>query len=268
MDDKHCQIMVGFPEMWAPVYNKYKLFFDCAVKLAQISTEMNRTPVQGSLLQIVGRMAAAAANTHGALLTLVLNGYGHDAMRLARSLFEVEINIIRLKAHPAEIEDFSDYHHIHQKRRYDMFSDQQKERFPQERYDEMMSAYNSVLPRFATGRNKARPRNEWCRVSLYDRAKEAGPEHLDLYKTFYGQASSMHHVDFGGLAAQSDASMQADMAPSWACLEDALVATGCALRSVGLYDEMARIGLKERIESGPGADYVGAVKALQLAGAP
>jgi alanine racemase len=51
-------------------------------------------------------MAAAASNTHGALLTLVLNGYGHDAMKVARSLFEIEINIIRLKAHPDEIEDF------------------------------------------------------------------------------------------------------------------------------------------------------------------
>lgn len=252
----------------APVYNKYKLFFDCSAKLAQISTEMNRTPVRGSLLQIVGRMAAVAANTHGALLTLVLNGYGHDAMRLARSLFEVEINITHLKVHPEEIEDFLEYHHVQQKQRCDMFSDEQKKQFPRERYNQMMRDYNRVLPRFATRRNKARPRNEWCRVSLYDRAKGAGSQYLDLYRIFYGQASSMHHVDFSGLAAQSDANVLADMAPSWACLEDALLATGCALRSVGLYDEMAGLGFKERIESGPGNDYITAVKALPVACTP
>jgi hypothetical protein len=262
MEDTPCQVTAGFPEMWTPVYNKYKLFFDCAAKLAPITTEMIRTPVQGRLLQIIGRMAAAAANTHGALLTLVLNGYGHDAMKLARSLFEIEINIVRLKAHPQEIEDFLDYHHIQQKQRYDTFSDEQKKRFPQERYDQMMSAYNSVLPRFATGRDKTRPRNEWCSESLYDRAKEAGPQYLDLYRMFYGQASSMHHLDIGGIAAHSDANMLADMAPSWACLDDALVATGCALRSVDLYDEMANLGFKERIEAGPAADYVAACKRL------
>jgi hypothetical protein len=52
------------------------------------------------------------------------------------------------------------------------------------------------------------------------------------------------------------------MAPSWACLDDALVATGCALRSVDLYDEMANLGFKERIEAGPAADYVAACKRL------
>lgn len=262
-----CQIVAGFPEMWTPVYNKYKLFFDCAGKLAPIATEMMGTPVQGPLLQIIGRMAAAASNTHGALLTLVLNGYGHDAMKLARSLFEIEINIIRLKAHPEEIEDFLGYHFIRQKQLYDMFSDERKKRVPQERHDRIMSDYNSVLGRFTTGRNKTRPRNEWCSESLYKRAKEAGPQYLDLYRMFYGQASSMHHLDFAGIAAHSDADMLADMAPSWVCLDDALVATACALRSINHYDEIANLGFKERIESGPAADYVAAVKAARAGSA-
>jgi hypothetical protein len=64
---------------------------------------------------MVGQVTAAAANTHGAILTLVLNGYGHDAMKLARSLFEIELNILRLKAHPDEISDFVDYSIIQQK---------------------------------------------------------------------------------------------------------------------------------------------------------
>jgi hypothetical protein len=267
MEETPCQIIAGFPEMWTPVWNKYKLFFGCAVKLAPITTEMIRTPVQGRLLQIIGRMAAAAANTHGALLTLVLNGYGHDAMKLARSLFEIELNIVRLKAHPEEIEDFLGYHFIRQKHLYDMFSDEQKKRVPQECYDRMISAYNSALGRFTTARNKTRPRNGWCSESLYKRAKEAGPQYLDLYRTFYGQASSTHHLDFGGIAAQSDANMLADMAPSWACIDDALVATGSALRSISHYDEIANLGFKERIESGPFADYVAACKSLQAASA-
>src|SRR5271170_934356 len=95
----------GFPEMWQPVYQKYKLFFDCATKLQPLLQEIFSTPVEGNLALITGHLAAAAANSHGALLTLVLNGYGHDAVKLARSLFEIEMNIIRLKDHPDEIED-------------------------------------------------------------------------------------------------------------------------------------------------------------------
>jgi hypothetical protein len=120
-----------------------------------------------------------------------------------------------------------------------------------------------TLGRFATGRDKTRPRNEWCRDSLYERAKEAGLEYLDLYRMFYRQASSMYHLDFGGVVAQSDANMLADMAPSWACLDDALVATGCTLRAINLYDEIANLGFKERIENGPMADYVTACQSLQ-----
>lgn len=252
----------GFPEMWTPVYAKYKLFFDAAVKLAPIATEIIKTPVKGPLLHTVGRMAAAAANTHGALLTLVLNGYGHDAIKLGRSLFEIEINIIHLRAHPDEIEDFLGYHHIRQRQYYDLLSDEEKRNVPRKRYNSMMSDYNAVLGRFASRRDKNRPRGQWCKVSLYDRAQKAGPYYLELYKTFYAHASSMHHLDFSGLVAYSDANMQADMAPSWEGIDVALSATGCAIRSIGYYDDVAKLGFKERIENGPLVDYLAACKRL------
>jgi hypothetical protein len=126
-----------------------------------------------------------------------------------------------------------------------------------------MGEYNSVLPRFATVRNPRRPRNEWCSVKLYQRAEEAGPGYVDLYRMFYGQASSMYHLDFGGIAAHSDENMQADMAPSWSCLDDALVATGSAVRTASLFDEMAALGFKERVESGPLSEFVEACKTLK-----
>lgn len=46
MKDMPPQVVAGFPEMWTPVHNKYKLFFDCAAKLAPITSEMIRSPVQ------------------------------------------------------------------------------------------------------------------------------------------------------------------------------------------------------------------------------
>jgi hypothetical protein len=252
----------GFPEMWQSVYDKYKGFFDCAFKLQPIVQDMLHAPVEGKLLHIVGRMAAAAANSYGALLTLSLNGYGHDAMKIARSLFEIELNILRLKAHPDELDDFLDYNFIQQKQLYDTFDDEQKKQVPPERYDQMMADYNRVLPRFLNDKKNQIPRNEWCKESLYKRAKEAGPEMLYLYRTFYRHASSMHHMDVGGVISNIDSEMHAHMAPSWEHVEDALIASGGILRCIGYFDEMANLGLKERLENGPNEEYVNACKAL------
>jgi len=248
--------------MWQPVYNKYKGFFDSAFTLQPIIRDMLNRPVEGHLLHIVGRMAAAAANSYGALLTLALNGYGHEAMKIARSLFEIELNILRLKTHPEEINDFLNFNFIQQKLLYDTFDEEQKQQIASEQYQRMMDDYNRVLPDFLLDKKNQIPRNEWCRETLYKRAKEAGPEMLFLYRTFYRHASSIHHMDVGGVISTIDSENHAHMAPSWEHIEDALVASGSVLRTIGYFDEMANLGLRERLETGPNEEYVKAVTAL------
>lgn len=174
MEQQRQVTAAGFPEMWQPVYNKYKPFFDCAFTLQSIVSEIIMTPIRGQLAQIIGQMSAAASNTYGAMLTLVLNGFGNDAMKLARSLFEIELNIRRLKNHPEELQDFLDYHFIQRKQLYDIFTDEQKKKMPSERHQEMMAEYNRGLPRFIKDKARQIPRSEWCRDSLFVRAKEAG----------------------------------------------------------------------------------------------
>jgi len=106
------EVVAGFPEFWTPVYRKYRGFFDCAQLLEPIVSDMIKTPVEGKLLLITGRLMAAAVNSYGALMTLVLNGYGMDAMKIARSIYETELNILRLKNHPEDLADFLDYNVI------------------------------------------------------------------------------------------------------------------------------------------------------------
>jgi hypothetical protein len=59
-----------------------------------------------------------------------------------------------------------------------------------------------------------------------------------------------------------DEDMNAIMAPSWEHLDDALVAASSVLRFVSYYDEMAQLGMQERIRSGPNEAYVAACKSL------
>jgi len=254
-------VAAGFPEMWQPVYDKYRLFFELAIKLQPIVNEMTQRPMSGQLSQIVCRMVLAAANTNGALLTLVLNGYGHDAMKLARGIYETELNIVRLKKHPDDIADFVGYLSIRNKQTYDLMNEEQQRQVSKEAYERMMTKYAEVLPRFATRRDKNRPRNEWCRVSIYERAKDAGL--LELHRTFYQWATSMHHGDIGGLSSQTDQEGKVDVAPSWSWLEIALVSGfGSLVRCLGHFDEMAQLGFKERLENGPNEDYAVALKGL------
>jgi len=115
-----------------------------------------------------------------------------------------------------------------------------------------------VLHRYATKSDPSRPRNEWCSQSLHARAKETGL--LDLYRAFYGPASSIHHLDFAGLAASSDDEHFADMAPSWEHLDTALTAIGSWYRCVVTYDEMGSLGFRDKLEQGPGSSFVQACK--------
>jgi hypothetical protein len=89
---------------------------------------------------------------------------------------------------------------------------------------------------------------------------------LPLHRIFYRQASSMHHADIGGLISQVDSDMNVASAPSWAWLEDALVTgLGSLVRCLNYFDEIAQLGFKERLESGPNEDYVAALKSLAAA---
>jgi hypothetical protein len=269
------EVTAGFPEFWKPVFSQYQHFFECAYELVPIVREMLMAPAKGDLLQSVGRMAAAAANSYGALLTLVLNGYGQDAMKIARSIYEVEVNIVWLKLHPEDVEDYIQYGHIQRKQLYDAMGEEQQKALASESYSRMMEDYTNALQRFGSRRDPSRPRNEWCKESLYERAKQAeeywqkelekeGIEHngISLHKTFYRVASSMHHMDVCGMFASTDSELNAIMAPSWEHLDDALVAAGSVIRCVSLFFEMAGLDMEERIRRGPSAKYAAACRAL------
>jgi len=63
-------------------------------------------------------------------------------------------------------------------------------------------------------------RSSWCAKSIAERARDVGL--TDKYRTFYSWASSMHHVDIGGVTAQVDGN-DADVAPSLKWIREALV---------------------------------------------
>lgn len=98
-------------------------------------------------------------------------------------------------------------------------------------------------------------------MSICDRAREAERQWkermaaegikdngLSLYRTFYRNASSMHHMHIGGVFAGMDENMNEHITPSWAHVDDALVPARSVLSCVSLYDDMAGLGMQERIQ--------------------
>ncbi len=73
------------------------------------------------LHKVMRHLAKMAANSLGALTTLLLNGYGHDGMKIARGIFETSVTIAYLRKHPDELEDYFDFQEILTKRRLDYY---------------------------------------------------------------------------------------------------------------------------------------------------
>jgi uncharacterized protein DUF5677 len=52
------------------------------------------------------------ANSVGAVLLLGLNGYGVDAIKIARTMFEAAVTLAYLRKHPDEFDDYFDFHFV------------------------------------------------------------------------------------------------------------------------------------------------------------
>jgi len=150
------EVTAGFPEMWKPVHDRYRLFFEAAMKVQPLVNEMLREPVTGELADIVAPLVFASCNSMGAMLTLFLNGYGHNAMKLARSIYEVEINTLWLRKHPEEVRDFLDFNIIQQKEIWDTMDEERQQAVPVQRRDKMMEEFKDALQRFGVGKGKTR----------------------------------------------------------------------------------------------------------------
>src|ERR1035441_6520508 len=99
----------------------------------------------------------------------------------------------------------------------------------------MDAEYAKVVSRFTGPKGKVR--NDWCAKNLRQRSEDVGMGMF--YPTFYGYASSIHHGDISGLAAQvstgklgdisglaaqvSTGKFRAETAPSFHAIRDALM---------------------------------------------
>ena len=105
--------------------------------------------------------------------------------------------------------------------------------------------YARVVPRFTDSRMKVR--NDWCVKNLRQRAEAVGMG--QLYPTFYGYASSIHHGDIAGLASQiTAAKFQTEVAPSLQATKEALVmGHNAVIAVISCFNEVANFELDAEV---------------------
>lgn len=81
------KVVAGFPDFWQRAHDRFPLFFKAAGDLAPLQNEIFRKPVSEPLHKVLRHIAKIVSNSMGAVIVLVLNEYGNDAIKVARSMF-------------------------------------------------------------------------------------------------------------------------------------------------------------------------------------
>ncbi len=193
---------------------KHEVTLRGSMDLVKISNEILYEPFAAPLHKVMRTIARVVVNSNGAVLTVATAGYGNDAAKIVRSMFEGAVTIAYLRKKPKLVFDYIDYHKVKLWESYlkEVAKDPDlAKRLGKERVAEMRKDHDVARPRFLN-KNKDLIAS-WCRVSIRQRAEDVGLG--EFYPKFYAQASGMTHLDMSGLLAQADPNkVDVEVAPS------------------------------------------------------
>jgi Family of unknown function (DUF5677) len=209
------EIEMGYRDFWPVVFQRYEGFCTLGPRVLPLVHEIFSQPHSEPLHKICRHLAKMTANSVGAVLLLGMNGYGYDALKLARTMFESAVTVAYLRKHPRELRDFMDFHFIvamNRHRYLEQYAPHKLKKVAREVIESTLKGYARVAPRFT---DKGRVRSRWCRYSFSRMCSEVNlAEH---YRSFYVLSSSLIHSDVSGIMAQADPEpgvLDVDIAPS------------------------------------------------------
>lgn len=141
---------------------------------------------------------------------LTVNGLGHGAMRILRSLLETAINVEYFRLHPDTFEDYQEWIHVERQREFEFVRKHAPEmhaELGEETIEQARKHMARVRPRFlARDRNgKSRGlRSGWSSLNLDQRAVETG--FVESYQLINPLASSFIHETMYGMVRHFNAS--------------------------------------------------------------
>ena len=237
------RITFGYPEFSKVFCAEYDSLIRTLGTVEKAVNETFSTPGKEPLHRICRHLAKAVANSFSAVLLLCGNGFGPDAMKIVRGMFESTLTIMYLKKHPKELQDFMDYHWISaMKRQRDTgkYAPELLKQITPEAIEAIENGYARVADRFRNKNGKVRLR--WSRKSLFEIAADVGMD--QHYFTVYGFGSALQHGDMSGIGMQLDQEpgiLDVDIAPSKRWIKEALIsAYTCFVTAMFEYIDLAR----------------------------
>jgi hypothetical protein len=146
--------------------------------------------------------AISLVNSSASVAILCDAGFGIDAVKIARGIFETYVTFKYLLVRPEELKDFLDFDAITRYKRLQLWKDKmpaQYAAFSTAKIESVTASYQSNRKRFV---RKDKVRSRWCKHDLAEMARVAGLQFL--YDIFYRHASLLHHNDPMGLAVSID----------------------------------------------------------------
>jgi hypothetical protein len=235
----------AFEAFRARMYEKYESSLRASMELVRLSNGLFNCPLCVPLHKVIRFIARIVVNSNGAVMALAVNGYGNDAMKVARSMFEGSVEVAYLRLHPELVDDYIDFPSIPRWQLYEYFVSTNPEcvkHIPAGRVDAMRHEFELTASRFRN--KKGALLGSWCRKSLRKMAEDVGLG--GWYPVFYTRASGMEHLDMSGIEAQKSRDMfEVEVAPSECCVKEALtVGFNFTFRVLCDFDDAANLGFK------------------------
>lgn len=233
---------VGYPDFWPIVLEKYKKFFLVTQGLGPTIDDLFSVAHTEPFHKVARHLAKMVTNSVGAVLLLGMNGYGIDAIKVARTMFESAVTLAYLRKHPDEFDEYLDFHFIVAMKRHrymEKHAPQHLKLVTPEALDSINKGYARVVSRFTVN---GRVRGRWSKRYFSQLCADVGLE--SHYLSFYALASNITHADISGVMAQADPEpevLDVDLAPSEQFLKEAFItAHGMFVLAVGEYIALAR----------------------------
>lgn len=232
------RVTFGHPEFWEKVQTKFEPFFPVADRLQTALrglTDAARPEVE-PYQKLILNLGIYSGVSMMELTTLVGNGFGLGAMKIARGMLENGINAEYLLRERASLDDYFLWHWVEQDKnlRYvEQYMPEACKTLDPEAIKEIEKEFTACKPRFVNVRGDIR--GSWCIHDLA--ARSAKTEFQEVYRLIYPIGSKLMHGTIGGLGLHFKPDQDVhriDVPPAldW-CGEALLAGHLCILRMVG-----------------------------------
>lgn len=194
----------GFPDFIPTVEAEYPRFFEVGPRVlnAMHSIADREYAAPAPHQRAILNLSMLAGISVIEIVTLTVNGLGHGAMRILRSLMETAINIEFFRLRPGAFEDYREWVHVERFRQIEFVRQHLQAVFATiepEIIASIQREMDRVRPRFEHLRRDGtiKLRGSWSAQNLAERAVVAG--FSETYKTINPLASSFVHETMFGL---------------------------------------------------------------------